>query len=327
MSTPNNGYTCSPFFLSSALTSLVFGEINSNNTLKNAGSNMEFKRELCKIKEQFEDEKFVKELFNKRNSIEKGRAYQLKESKNSFETQKQTVEFGFFQRNCWPLTLDIQTVWSKLSEDKKVVPMLVILTKPNKKAVNIGNDYVNLCHALKNSTDNLGAIDTPLIPWNEKVVFTGGVSQSMNIHHIMQGLPAVIISPQLIHNTLNFNVSMWSFQRGLGSFISKTLLSLPYDDKEYSTLSNKIKQAQFLIAGVVRDAYMLMEYRKPATLPTTIKDEVATYPQDFKEFLSEQYTDIWNQINSSGFISLCTDEELQQLQKSVSPINELIKIQ
>jgi hypothetical protein len=317
---------CSPFFVTSAVSSAIFGEMNRNKQLENTQEGLEFKKQIHEIKKRFEDKKFDDELAFKQEMLELGRYYQAIETEKINKNRKQITELGYFMSNCWPITLDILTVWKWNKENmignNGIVPLQVILSRPNATAGHLNSfDYGNMCHSLLIDANELGNIHVLDAPWKEAANNLGGIAQSMNIHYIMQGIPTLVIIPQLIEDTLHFDASMWSFGRGLGSFSHRTMFSIPYDHYD-EKLKEKIKTIQFAIMGVVRDAYMMMEFHLPATLPSCM-NKILEY-SDLRSFIFREYSGMLEQIKSEErFRNLCLASELKTMEDSLQPIKVL----
>ncbi len=317
---------CSPFFFTSAMTSVVMGEFRNKGMLENAASSIEFRKALAKIKEAEEDALFELDIAYNKKNIDTGREYQLKESEANHDNRKKIQEFDYFIQTSWPLNIDITTIWG-LDKPSDVYPMSVILCKSNHDILN--NDYKNLCLVHIDKTMKLGNLVIYEGAWNHK--YDGGVAQGLNVHYIMQGLPTLLIMPYVIDGKIQFNVCMWSFSRtGLASFNHNTLLSFDFDESEYkefeSKTQSKINETIFLITGVVRDAYMINEYQAPAALPFLIKDRFTTIPKDLQKFVIDEYSSMYQNTNKPIFTSMCADDgSLQKIQSSITqlPINKI----
>jgi hypothetical protein len=293
---------CSPFFITSAASSVVFGEMNRHKQLETTEETLEFKEQINAKKQEFEDKKFNAELAFKREMLELGRYYQAIETETANKSRKQRTEFQYFIANCWPIDLDVFTVlkWNRenMIDHNGIAPLRVILSRPSQNTDKLNSeDYRNMCHSLLTNAKELNNIHVLEYSWKEAQNNIGGLAQSMNIHYIMQGIPALVIIPQLIENTLYFEASMWSFGKGLGSFSHRSLFSMPYNKDDYNEeLREKIKTVQFAIMGVVRDAYMMMEFHCPAALSSCM-DKIKSYP-DVKSFVLNEYSSMLKQIKS-----------------------------
>ena len=303
---------CSPFFISNALSSMLFGEINKDTQLTNTVEQIAFKKQMNLARQKFEDEKFSSELSFKREMLETGRIFQQIEAKRSFENEKKKIEFNFFE-SYWPLKIDIHAIWNENIFSKSNANLTVILARYNSPKAN--NDYSNTCDELERCSEKLHNVTFKHSAWKlaEQVNVNnniGGIAQNMNVHYIMQGIPTLVISPQIVGDILYFDVSIWSFGKGLGSFHNQSMFSMAYDEKNYDTLKEKIRFTLIAIMGIIRDSFMSIEFQKPPVFPYLLeKEKLSKYP-DIQQFILSHYEDLSNQISiSADYKVLCNDKE------------------
>ena len=284
--------TCSPLFVTSALTSLFTGE--RQRTLQNATSEEQrLHREYLDAKRQeFEEHRFETDVRERRLSQERGRAYLAIEANRRLKNAHDLAEFQHFDKKCWPLTLDIATVWDihRALNPAVPVPLTVMVARPNSDAIQFNVEYVNIINALQCDAKELGDIDVYSNPWKATVNNAGGLAQNMNIHHIMQGLPTLIITPQLIADKLCFDISVWSLGNGAVQHLS--IFEMPYDKSDIPALKEKVKNVLLAITGSVRDSYVAIEHCRPATLPDRFAYRFAQYPDIQEQILAPQYGDL-----------------------------------
>lgn len=318
---------CSPFFFTSAITSVVMGEFRNKGMLNNAASSIEFRKALAKMKENEEDMQFALDIAYNKKNIDAGREYQLEEAQKNYDNQQRLLEFNYFTQTSWPLNINVSTIWG-INNDYSTCPMSVFLCKSNHGLLN--RDYNNLCLEHNKNSKGLGNLVIYENAWNPE--YKGGVAQGLNVHYIMQGLPTLLIMPYVIDGKIQLNACMWSFSStGLASFNHSTLLSFDFNEDDYKKgLRDKINEAVFLATGVVRDAYMINEYQAPATLPMLIKDRFAAIPEDLQKFVIEEYSSMYQNTNKSLFRSMCANgQSIQSIQSSIMqlPINTNYQIE
>lgn len=322
---------CSPFFFTSAASSAWFGELGRVAQFENTQDSLELKKQLNEKRKQFEDEKFAAELGYMRKKLELGRQHQVIATEKMINNRKQLVNFNHFLTKCWNpvLNLDIATVWDYAKRNKtivernEIVPLRVILSRPN-TAEGRTSDNDKMDDLLSENAKELGNIDVLKYAWKPVNDNFGGMARSMNIHYIMQGIPTLIIIPHLVEDALHFEASMWSFGGGLGSFSHRFLFSMPYNENDYAAvLKEKIETVQFAIMGVVRDAYITMEFQRPATL-SGFMDKIQQY-DDIQAFVFDEYRSMQRQIESNKKLHmLCSESELKEMNDSLLPITELL---
>jgi hypothetical protein len=313
--------TCSPLFATSALTSLFIGERNRGSEKERTAANLASRRQLEESKRRYEDEKFDADLAQRRLTLEQGRAYQIIESKEKLDSQTATVQFRHFLQNCWPLKLDIYTIWNldEIFAAHATVPLTVILSRPNAAA---GRDFYddtpNLAEHLADRAAELGDIKVIKDAWRDTPNNTGGTAPGLNIHHVMQGRPTLLITPQWIAGTLYFDATLWSFAHGLGSLLHRPLYQTPCaNPADYPALKPKIQAALLAITGTVRDAYATLEHHKPATLHK-LTTEFTDHPEISTQILAKQYTSLHAQLNTRPELTrLASPSELTHLNNSI----------
>ncbi|NVO11902.1 MAG: hypothetical protein HXX16_18235 [Bacteroidales bacterium] len=320
---------CSPFFISSAISSMLFGKLNYDTQLANSEDRIAFQKQMNLARQKFEDEKFEQELRFKREMLKTGHFFQQIEAKRSFENEKKKLEFNHFE-SYWPLRIDIHAIWNENIFSKSSPSLTVILSRYNSPKAN--NDYSNTCDELERYSEKLQNITFKHSAWKfaEQVNVNynvGGIAQNMNVHYIMQGIPTLIITPQVVGDTLYFDTSIWSFGKGLGSFFNRSMFSMPFAEQEYDQLKDKIRFAQIAIMGVVRDNFMLFEFQKPPVFPKVVEQERLDKYPDVHQFLVTQYGALKEQTTTStDFKAFCSNRELidieQILQTSVNTLNQ-----
>ncbi len=298
---------CSPFFFANAIKSLAFGKLGARSNEQRSIEGIEYRKKLNTLKEQFEDEQFQCELSANRKKLQLGRLYQNEQALKQFENQKKRVEFNYFKNNCWPLVIDINTIWSLHTKESPIQPLTIIVSASN--AINYNKNYNNFCTKLRKALNDIANIHFYAAAWRDE--YKGGMAQGLNLHYLMQGLPTLLIMPYYQDGQMHINVSMWSFSRaGIESYNHYTALSIDYNDKEISPESElKLGNAMLLVAGVVRDSYMLSEYQAPAILPTLLKERFASLPDSHQEFLMREYNDMLKISGTALYQSLCENQQ------------------
>jgi hypothetical protein len=315
---------CSPFFISSAISSVFFGGIARNGMEQNSKEGLKFREKLSEIQQQFGKEMLDAEIFAKRENMELGRLYQQIETQKSFENAEKRQEVKFFvDKNVFPLIYNIETILEKVRNIGNVLPQLsVIVAKSNVNEIN--GDYHNNCDYLYGWQTEIPNIDLMENAW--KSAKAGSVAQNMNVHYVMQGLPTLIITPKKLNKQLFFDASVWNYRRGLGSIIHLSMFDMPYNDT-YDKLQDKIRLAQLAVMGVVRDSFMMLEFHQPPCLPHALQKErkkLDEFPK-LKEFIVGEYRKIDNNIKKlPEYKELCTGKELSDMQDSIRESIQII---
>lgn len=310
--------SCPLFFLTNALNSVAFGELGRKNQNALTDNNFEFQRHLDNLNQEFKEEQLETQIAFKRESYELGRRYQMILSKQSNENRQKEVEFQYFCDNCWPLEKSILAFFDEQqsSINKAIVPIGIYIAKTDVTTYNTNknNRYNDLYESIKSIETSLGHCTIPKSSW--KTICQSTVAESMNINYILQGLPTLLIFPNLNNGKLNIEIATWGFNRGLGSMLISNMLSFPYALTDPD--NDKVDFALQVIIGIIRDNYMIMTYHQPATLLNIMKPHnISKYP-DIMIFVRQQYELLnMNIANSENFRALCTPSELNSIKSSL----------
>lgn len=314
---------CSPFFITSALSSLGFGELGRQHQKELTEDNFAFKERMQKIRDDFSAERLNEQITQKKESYELGRQFQIRMMQELNDNRQKEVEFKYLCESCWPLTIDVRTVMNWQREILKyngMVPMRVLVAKTDVNTYRKTNGYYeNFCTEL--SKANIPGLIIEQGCWKGKC--QSPMTESLNINYIMQGIPTLIIYPYTTNGTFYLEFATWSFNRGMGAMMLNKAISFPYslekDDNREIILSIEATM------GVVRDNYMLLEYQKPAVYPSIMRQEIKQH-DIIVDFLREQYASLYHTIESSDeFNKLCSDAELRDLKNSLRTNQFLLK--
>lgn len=306
---------CSPFFMTSALSSLGFGELGRQHQKELTKDNIAFRNKMQKIREDFSAERLNEQIAFKKESYELGRQFQIRMMQELNDNRQKEVEFKYLCESCWPLTIDVRTVvnWQReLLRSSSFVPMKVLVAKTDVNTFPKTNGcYENFCTEL--SWANIPGLQIEHGCWKRKC--QSPMAESLNINYIMQGIPTLIIYPYTTNGIFYLEFATWSFNRSMGAMMLNKAFSFPFsigkDDNQKIMLSIEA------VMGVVRDNYMVLEYQKPAVYPSVMHREIRQYGI-IVDFLRRQYDSLHRTIESSEELKrLCSDAEFQDIEKSL----------
>ena len=313
---------CSPFFVTSAISSLGFGEMGRRHQQELLDDNIAFKEKMQRLKNDFSEERLNVQMDFRRESYELGRRYQVLMMQQLNDNRQKEVEFRYLCENCWPLSIDVRTVmkWQKdILKQNDIIPMKVLIAKTDVNSYSKQNGcYENFCSQLtKVGIPNLSIEHAA---WKEKC--QSPMAESLNINYIMQGIPTLIIYPYKKKGIYHLEFATWSFNKGVGAMMLDKAVRFPYSLERAD--APEIIQSVEVVAGVVRDNYMVLEYQKPAVYPTLIKPEILENRQIAK-FLGKQYRMLEPTVNTSeDFKQLRSDSQLTPIQASLTTSRKLL---
>lgn len=312
---------CSPFFITGALQSAVFGKVARTNQAKLLKSNLEFKERLQEIRDKYSAEKLEEQLWFRRESYELGKQFLIQQTAEQSKGRQQEIEFQYFCNNCWPLDISVYTVLSMQRDllcSSSIIPINLLIAKTEVSSYDKTKkqaSYKGFCSRVEQNLRQLPNINTSMMrAWKNDSQSI--LCDAMNINYIMRGIPTLMISPYQIGETLNIEMSVWSFRSDSNSMFTQKIFS-----KEGVGLVERIDIAVAAIraiAGMVRDTYMICEYQKPALFLQTIKDEDLVIPE-IKEMIFKHYNSLKEQvITNKKILELCSNEEKELIFKSLN---------
>lgn len=314
------GNGCSPFFFTSAIQSMVFGEIGRENQTNMIESNLEFRNHLQNIRDQYSQERLEEQLLFRRESFELGRQYLIQQTLAQYESRKKIADFSDFIDNYWPLESTIFAVLENKEDFLKqnsVIPLTVLVAKTDAtSSMRDPSKYGTFCESLISEFQNkLTDVKIEKAPWKKGRACESRISEAMNINYIMGGIPTLIIFPYRDGDTLGIETASWSFGSGLQSMSHNKLLKIENVNKE--NVDELTLSAVKATIGMTRDAYMLAEYHSPAEYPKIVDDQVLSVPM-LSYQLAKHYSDMAKIVNTPEFKSLCSEEELKGIENSLN---------
>lgn len=257
------------FFGIQILNSMVSG-IASRNSQSSITSKIKkegVQSSISSLKKQTEDEiKFMQECF------QIGLENQINLTKQSCNNIHKEREFQIFCET-WNnhFKINISSILyelSHLSYDKECItkPKLMIArTKPiisqltSETKIDVRSAYELFCQDFKDDYLTNEYFDSSWInSWAKDCI--SPISDSINLHYIMQGLPTIIVFPFYRGNIISIEVAIWTYYPGKNNLCFNKLIQL---DKEYANENPECLQIAILAAATfVNDLYRAAFYGK-----------------------------------------------------------------
>ena len=310
---------CSPFFFTSAIQSMVFGEIGRRNQAEIMEANLEFREHLQDIRKQYSRERLDEQLLFRRESYELGRQYLIQQTVAQTESRRKQIEFKDFVVNYWPLKRSAFSVLKEredILKRKSVIPMAVLIAMTevtgSKRET---SKYGDFCESMKTELNERGNnVIIESAPWNKSC--QSRISEAMNINYVMGGIPTLIVFPYRNGDTLGIETAYWSFGRGLQSMSHNKSLQIKVGDKE--KMDEIAMSAVKATIGMTRDAYMLAEYHAPIMFPNLVDDKMQQV-SEIMEQVALHYSEMKKLASTSEFKQLCSEEEIKAIESSINP--------
>lgn len=316
----------SPFFFTSAIQSAVFGEVGRRNQADLADSNMDFRREIQQIREEFSKERLDEQIAFRRESYEIGRSYLIEQTIEQNRSRKQEIEFIDFLKSeqYWPLNCDVYSMLNmqEIQLNQKVIPLRVLVARTevseyDKKKPE--SSYIDCCQKITDGLSKVQNIEVLDHPWKKRSL--SSICESMNLNYIMQGVPALILFPYQIGETFGVEIAAWSLCRGRESMLHNKILKI--DGYDATASIDKTITILKTIAGMIRDSYIVAEYHRPIQFPQFIDTEILEVPE-VRQMLKTHYLGIANSITNPAFHSICTQNEVQLINNSLKSIEYIV---
>ena len=315
----------SPFFFTSAIQSAVFGEVARSNQADLMNSNLDFRRQMQKIRDDFSKERLNKQISYRRESYELGRKYLIEQTRLQNKSRCEEIEFLDFLKSdqYWPLHCDVYSLL-KMQEkqlDMGIIPLRVLIARTEVSTYNQSkpeSSYIDFCQKVSDGLNHIAHIEVLDHPWKKKSLSV--ISESLNLNFIMQGIPTLLLFPYQMGETFGVEIAAWAFNRGRQSMLHSKVLKIENFDSINSI--DKTLSIVKLIAGMMRDSYVVAEYHLPVQYPQYIDSVLLELPE-VKEMVSTHYKGISESIHKNSFSSLCTSDEILQITTSLKSLETI----
>ena len=264
--------------LVSSLSSVLFGKCNSTLQAEAQQRDMEFQRELEKLKEVTEDKKIQEEAAFKRKLLRLSRAYRQKESEASFANKLDAMELAFFFEHYWPMDRRLQNIIHDESHNpnRELTLNVVIsrfrllpLSEDSEEKEREKFEWLEYC---------VGELDAK--PMGGVKLWRGacpmgtswnGNADIMNAHFLMSQLPTMIIIPMAMEGKIWLRAAIWDALTPVP--IVRDLMAFDYDARKADAsgtylddLFTVLRSAISVVIGLCRDFYNVLCLSSEPTL-------------------------------------------------------------
>ncbi|MFZ5965721.1 MAG: hypothetical protein ACOYVK_00890 [Bacillota bacterium] len=247
-----------------------------------AMKNQRFQEQMERNRQNFQRENFEKTAALQREICELNHTLRLEEQSIAFHNQKETIEYTHFMAN-WPLYIPPFILREEsILENNNRVALRVILAKSRNNDSKIFNRLLDsIEHGLYMFLNTYYSVTSqhPVLfyssGWKENV--DSGVAVNSMIHYALKYLPTLIITPKVINNSLNLDISMWGL--GVDTYYQDTLFEIPFEKKVKGNTIDEDYYRQYIeeiqiyfnyLVGWVADILHLIEYNQMPILPQII---------------------------------------------------------
>lgn len=310
--------------------------MNIANQRDLAKKNQEFQERLEKGREAFQRETFEKTAALQRELTVINHDLRLLEQKQAFENIMQQIEFQYFMQN-WPLIIPPfvmrdETIIQNDDPAETRVGLRVILTKSSNP---IFNKYIydSIEHGLfmfvNKYYNSSGSSPVLFYSGGWKNATGGGGAVNSMLHYALKKLPTLIIDPEIVNNTLHFDIALWGL--GVEPFRQDTILNMPFeykveknivDESYYREYAEAFQRFVNYAVGWIADIYNLLEYNQLPQLPQIISKELNSDEQGIamRDYFARKYMSIYEYILRDKNITVGgTEFNLSYFKKCIQP--------
>lgn len=284
----------SPYMLICSTLQTVFGYDRRKEQDKQADIAQQHQLELCKAREEFQDELEAKKIADMRAKMAVARRYRAEERFEQTVLQHRTEELRTFFVRCLPIMqeaipilLETARHYNTLGYDS-TCPLNVVLLHTKQGALNY-NDIQDELDKIHGQIGNIA-----FRRWCDKDIAHN--SAILNLHAIMGNIPTLVISPYFQGGAIHYTTSMWEAQSDTKPMI-RPLFSVPcpieYIDRKQpqkfteegkKAIQEQITLISTVVSGCARDSYMLMTQGRTPTLPSLLRNN----PRILENLLKEE---------------------------------------
>lgn len=270
----------SPYMLISSTLQSVFGYDRRKEQDKQTDIAQQHQLELCKAREEFQDELEAQKVADMRAKMAVARRYRAEERFEQTVLQHRTEELKTYFMRCLPIKPQAVPIMLGVARNYKELgynsncPLNVVLLHTKQDALS----YDDIFNELDRSRGQLGNIEYRR--WCNKDVAHN--SAILNLHAIMSNIPTLVISPYFQGGSIHYTASMWEAQSDMKPMI-RPLFSVPcpmkymlpnqrFTEEGRKAIQGQIVLISTVVSGCARDSYMLMTQGRTPTLPSYLKN-------------------------------------------------------
>ena len=286
---------------------------------------MTFQQELNDIRQEFAKEKSQAELEFLRECHESGMAFQRESARKSCENRKQEEEFRKFCETSWlthfrPEIGAILEAMEHPNLDNKGVAkikLLIARTLLVAKGVDKKGAYSDFCEDFKEDYLRLFSLNIDgvwLKAWERDCVCP--MADTMNLHYVMQGMPAVVLYPMQRGSIFSLETATWGYQLGQTGMVFNKMFRMPMSELE--TYPNRLDKLLLAAAAYIDDCYRVLLCQSVPDSLYKLKD--CLQEDDYVwTLLCGKYQSLVETTEKTRNMLLLEDKEMEKLQKTVKP--------
>ena len=280
-------------------------------------------QEMNDLRLEFAREKNEKEQDFLRECHKTGMDFQREYARQSYMNRQQEEEFRKFCELSWlkHFRPDIGSVLTEMqspdTDGKGVVKMKLMIARTPMVAMDMDRKgaYTAFCDYFKERyihEYNVNVDCLWLRAWDADCISAMG--DTMNLHYIMQGIPAIALYPMQRGNILSIETATWGYQLGLTGMAFDKTFRAPIEEIEEDT--NRLHRLLIAATAYIDDCYRILLCQSTPESLYKVKDELQKDDYVWK-LVCGKYQSLVAIAKDANEMLLLEDEEIEELKKAV----------
>lgn len=341
-------YNCGAFWVANSITSTVLGEVGRELQEQAQERNQEFQMQMERAKMITEKEKLQEEIAYKRRLLELSRQHQQKEAITSFNAKIKAIQLRAYLQYCWPLDPSLPYVVLKEIENNdaplhphlNVILMhsqLLPMLSPGRISDKDAKLHEQLEYYINQDMPDIRDIKFRKDAAKGSMAINGSNAHIMNIYFLMGQLPTLVIAPYYNEGKMYFNGAVWEPYPARP--LIRPILSFDYDPVQAANREDYLVQklklfhaAVSVVAGSVRDSYMLLTQGKAPTMPIWLNDDqhekmkqLVMGEESIKKFVRDENNGMLTVLDKNktpGLLDVYSEEDVVNMREQIKANNQ-----
>lgn len=265
--------------IGSTVSRLIFGTIGLSEEMNNFQIDLEAKYKHLEDNLAYEKARVYKEI-DILNELSRQKMLQYnQETINNLEDRIKRDEFKWFCDNIWNARFEVgpDTILTHIKEtlllrENIICPALIIgwtsgFSSAYFKCPSAQDNYLDFCEEIFEEYTLSRLFDLSFVSMFRKQS-TSSISDSLIAHYLMQGLPTLVLYPEIIDNLFRLDIVYWTHLRGHASISQltgyKCCLKSPSPNYNLE-VHQMIKDSVVLFSSLIADIFHYsLNYKKPS---------------------------------------------------------------
>lgn len=280
-------------------------------------------QEMNEMRLEFARKKSRQELDFLRECHESGMAFQRECARQAYMNRQQEEEFRKFCEQSWlkHYRPDIGAILAEMQspdvDEKGVAKMKLMIARTPMVAMGMDRKgaYTSFCDNFKEKFIHKYGVNVDCLwlrAWDADCI--SAMADTMNLHYIMQGIPAIALYPMQRGNTLSLETATWGYQLGLTSMAFDKTFRVPLEGIENDT--SKLHRLLIAATAYIDDCYRVLLCQSTPESLYKVKDELQKDEYVWK-LVCGKYQSLVGAAKDANGMLLLEDKEIEKLKNTV----------